>query len=83
LAPEVRCYDPALALDGGRDGLAAYRALLPDLPRLLQPNGKVVLECGFDQAYSLGQIIEANGFRVESRHRDLGGVERCFVVSAI
>ncbi len=83
LAPEVRCHDPALALDGGADGLAAYRALLPDLLRLLQPNGKAVLECGFDQAYSLGQIIEANGLRVESRHRDLGGVERCLVISAI
>jgi len=82
LAPEVRCHDPGLALDGGRDGLAAYRALLPDLPRLLQPNGKAALECGRGQAFLLGQIIEASGLRVESCHRDLGGVERCFIVSA-
>ncbi|MDA1098205.1 MAG: peptide chain release factor N(5)-glutamine methyltransferase [Proteobacteria bacterium] len=82
LAPEVRCHDPGLALDGGRDGLAAYRALLPDLPRLLRPNGKVALECGQGQAYALAQIIAASGLCVESRHRDLAGVERCFIVSA-
>ncbi len=83
LAPEVRCHDPGLALDGGRDGLAAYRALLPDLPRLLQGNGKAALECGRGQADLLSQIIEASGLRVDCRHRDLAGLERCFVVSAI
>ncbi|MDP7546976.1 MAG: peptide chain release factor N(5)-glutamine methyltransferase [Alphaproteobacteria bacterium] len=82
LAPEVRCHDPSLALDGGRDGLAAYRALLPDLPRLLRPKGKAALECGRGQAFSLGQIIETSGLRVESRHCDLGGVERCLIVSS-
>jgi release factor glutamine methyltransferase len=81
LAPEVRCHDPGLALDGGRDGMAAYRALLPDLPRLLRRGGRAVLECGQGQVFSLTQIIEAGGLRVEGRYRDLGGVERCILVS--
>ncbi len=82
LAPEVRCHDPGMALDGGGDGLAAYRALVPDLPRLLRPDGHAVLECGRGQPPSLRQIIEANGMRVDNCHHDLAGVERCLVVSA-
>ena len=42
LMPEVRDYDPHLALDGGADGYDAYRALIPQLPRLLKPNGLAV-----------------------------------------
>ncbi len=82
LAPEVRCHDPALALDGGDDGLAAYRALVPDLGRLLRPGGRAVLEYGQGQTSDLEQIILRAGMVVESRHADLAGVERCLVVSA-
>ena len=82
LAPEVRCHDPGVALDGGGDGLAAYRALVPDLPRLLRPDGQAVLECGRGQTPPLRKIIEASDMRVVKCHRDLGGVERCLVVSA-
>ena len=81
LAPEVRCHDPALALDGGADGLVAYRALVPDLRRLLQPNGYAVLECGYGQSSALRKIIEVGGLRLVGCHADLGGVDRCLVVS--
>ncbi len=81
LEPEVRCHDPALALDGGGDGLAAYRALVPDLRRLLRPGGRAVLECGQGQTSDLEQIIMLAGMTVESCHADLAGVERCLVVS--
>lgn len=82
LAPEVRCHDPALALDGGGDGLAAYRALVPDLGRLLRPGGRAVLEYGRGQTVALKQIVETAGLAVESCHADLAGIERCLVVSA-
>ncbi len=82
LAPEVRCHDPCLALDGGGDGLAAYRALVPDLGRLLRPGGRAVLEYGQGQTSDLKQILTMSGLAVESCHADLAGVERCLVVSA-
>ncbi|MBT3370544.1 MAG: peptide chain release factor N(5)-glutamine methyltransferase [Rhodospirillaceae bacterium] len=82
LAPEVRCHDPALALDGGADGLAAYRALVPDLRRLLRPGGRAVLEYGQGQTSDLEQIIKMADMAVQSCHADLAGVERCLVVSA-
>jgi release factor glutamine methyltransferase len=57
LQPEVRDYDPRLALDGGVDGLEAYRAIIPDLPRLLKPNGLFVLEIGHDQSKSVPAMV--------------------------
>ncbi len=81
LEPEVRCHDPGLALDGGEDGLAAYRALLPDVKRLLRTGGRAVLEYGQGQTAPLQRIMDDTGLTVESRHSDLAGVARCFVVS--
>ncbi len=81
LAPEVRCHDPRRALDGGADGLAAYRALVPDLRRMLNPAGHAVLECGHEQAADLAEILETAGLRVEGFHADLSGVQRCVRVA--
>ncbi|MBT4045200.1 MAG: peptide chain release factor N(5)-glutamine methyltransferase [Rhodospirillaceae bacterium] len=81
LEPEVRCHDPALALDGGGDGLAAYQALVPELGRLLKPEGHVVLECGQGQISALEVIVEAAGLRVVDRHMDMAGIDRCLVAS--
>jgi len=50
LMPDVRLYEPARALDGGADGLDAYRAIIAALPMLLVPGGTAVLELGYDQA---------------------------------
>lgn len=50
LAPEVRDHDPVLALDGGPDGLNAYRALVADAPRLIGATGHMVVEVGAGQA---------------------------------
>jgi len=76
LAPEVARHDPGLALDGGRDGLDAYRAILRDLPRLLAPGGHAVLEIGFDQEDDLAKLAEASGFAVPEVRRDLAGRPR-------
>jgi release factor glutamine methyltransferase len=57
LEPEVRDYDPRLALDGGEDGLAAYREIIPALPRLLAPGGVIALELGAGQHHSVISLV--------------------------
>jgi len=76
LAREVRAHDPALALDGGPDGLDAYRALAPDIARLLAAQGRFFVEIGEGQGDEVVSIFEAAGLTVAERRRDLGGIER-------
>jgi release factor glutamine methyltransferase len=76
LDPEVRLHDPALALDGGADGLACYRDIVADLGRLLAPDGLVAFEVGFDQAASVAALLGASGFAVARIARDAGGHQR-------
>ena len=73
---EVREHDPRLALDGGADGLEAYRALAPQIARLLAPDGRYVLEFGLGQARDVSAIMSAAGLRVDATLRDLAGIER-------
>ena len=77
LAAEVTRFDPQLALGGGSDGLAAYRALLPSVQPRLDPKGRLFLEIGARQADSVADLLTTNGFRLKAQHRDLGGVVRC------
>jgi release factor glutamine methyltransferase len=83
LAPEVRDHDPLLALDGGEDGLAAYRAIASDALRLLVPRGRLVVELGQGQADSVGAIIGAAGLSIETPiRRDLAGINRALCATA-
>ena len=77
LMPEVGRYEPRRALDGGPDGLDAYRSLLRRLPSLLNPGGAAVLELGAGQAASVAALAE--GWAVTLR-RDLAGTERAMVL---
>lgn len=79
LAPEVRLFDPILALDGGDDGLDAYRRLAAEAPALLLPDGVVALEIGYDQKESVSLIFGRNGFTLLESARDLGGQDRVLV----
>lgn len=81
LSREVRDHDPALALDGGADGLAAYRVLAPQALAALRPGGRIALEIGFDQAVAVTAILAAAGFAAIETSRDLGGNDR--VVAAL
>jgi release factor glutamine methyltransferase len=82
LAPEVRDHDPALALDGGPDGLAAYRAIAEGAGAHLAAGGHLVIEAGAGQADDIAAIFTAAGFAQVARHRDLGGHERALVFGA-
>lgn len=77
LQPDVARYEPALALFGGPDGLAAYRALAPDLARLLAPGGAAILELGAGAADAVARILTAAGLSEAGRRRDLAGIQRC------
>jgi release factor glutamine methyltransferase len=77
LDAEVREHDPLLALDGGADGLEAYRILLGEAGRLLRPGGLAVLEIGYDQAAALRQLAQAHGLDVLRVAHDLSGHPRC------
>ncbi|WP_395697233.1 peptide chain release factor N(5)-glutamine methyltransferase [Methylocella sp.] len=80
LEPEVRLHDPLLALDGGADGLDAYRAIAPGALRLLAPGGLLAFEVGAGQAEAVGALLREAGFGDFDSRRDLNGVDR--VVSA-
>ena len=79
LPPEVRDHDPRLALDGGEDGLAAYRAIAADLTRLLVPGGLFAGEIGMGQEAAVAAIVAAGGLMVETIAPDLAGIPRCLV----
>lgn len=81
LAPEVARHEPRLALDGGADGLDAYRAIAPDLTRTLSEGGLALFEVGAGQAQAVARLFGTQGLAVEAEARkDLAGVPRCLVV---
>lgn len=77
---EVRDFDPRAALDGGADGLAAYRAIVADAGRLLAPGAILVMEVGAGQAVVVSALAGAAGFTAIAATPDLAGIPR--VVSA-
>jgi release factor glutamine methyltransferase len=83
LAAEVRDHDPRLALDGGPDGLAAYRAIAADAHRLLSPNGTLIVEMGAGQHEAVTEIFVAAGLAAGAVRRDLSGVARALMVKPL
>jgi release factor glutamine methyltransferase len=80
LQPEVKIYEPRLALDGGLDGLDFYRKIALEAKSFLCHSGKVVLEIGFGQKEEIVKIFAQNGFILEELKQDLAGTVRalCF-----
>ncbi len=76
LMPEVSRFEPRPALDGGPDGLAAYRLIAAGAGRLVSPGGRILLEAGVGQATEVYKIFQAAGFRPLAPWKDLGGVDR-------
>lgn len=79
LAPEVRLHDPRLALDGGHDGLDAYRMIAADVGRFLVKDGIVGVEIGYDQKDQVSAIFAEAGYVLVNARRDLGGNDRALV----
>ncbi|MDB5540377.1 MAG: Release factor glutamine methyltransferase [Devosia sp.] len=79
LMPEVREHDPRLALDGGPDGLAAYRAIAAEAGLFLAPEGVLLLEIGSSQAAAVSDIFIGAGFTQVEVLRDLAAHDRMIV----
>ena len=79
LEPDVRDYDPALALDGGTDGLAAFRVIAARLPALLKPGGTAFVEIGAGQCDSVTALFTGQGLDIGEIRPDLAGIERVVV----
>lgn len=79
LAPEVARYEPRAALDGGGDGLMAYRELAPALRRLLKASGCAFIELGAGQGPAVAAIMARHGLALADMVRDLAGIERCAI----
>jgi release factor glutamine methyltransferase len=79
LAPEVAAYDPMLALDGGPDGLDAYRRIAAGAPKVLADGGRLLVEIGAGQAPQVSDIFRAAGLKLDPSQaisRDLAGRPR-------
>ena len=77
LATEVRDHDPRRALDGGAEGLDAYRIIAPQAEARLSPGGWLVLEVGHDQSDDVAALLQAAGFEPGGPAKaDLGGIRR-------
>ena len=76
LSAEVIKYDPEIALFAGRDGLDAYKKIIPNLPKFLNPDGFVALEIGASQGVQVKNMMNAVGFIDAKIVKDLSGKDR-------
>ena len=83
LMPDVAHFEPASALDGGPDGLAAYRRIIPSLPALLSPGGVAILELGQHQAAQIADFAVRAGFARPETRADLAGIARASVLRGV
>jgi release factor glutamine methyltransferase len=80
LSATVQSYDPLKALDGGEDGLDAYRHLAEHLPSIIKENTLIILEIGYDQGESVPALFKASGYNIVTLEKDYGGNPRCLVL---
>jgi release factor glutamine methyltransferase len=81
LEPEVRDFDPRLALDGGADGLDFYRRLAKEAAAWLLADGRLMAEFGEGQGVAIREILEAENWTVHALEKDLSGRERFVIAS--
>ena len=79
LPDSVKNYEPHLALHGGEDGLAFYRAIAENYKDALKPGGYLCFEFGMGQGDAVCEILETNGYTVLERSRDYNAVERAII----
>lgn len=76
LMPEVRDYEPRLALDGEADGLSFYRQIIEQAPDYLNPDGRIYFEIGAEQGQDMLRLMTERGFSEVKVHKDLTGLDR-------
>jgi release factor glutamine methyltransferase len=74
--PEVKDYEPALALDGGSDGLIFYKRIIKELHRFLNPGGYVFFEIGYDQGEAVMEMLQGAGLTDVYIKKDYSGLDR-------
>ena len=79
LSPEVAVFEPKSALDGGKDGLDAYREIVPQLRERLRPGGWVILEVGVGQVPAIANLMSEQDLQVTSIAKDYQGIDRCVI----
>lgn len=80
LQPEVRDYEPRMALDGGVDGLEVYRLLLAEAPAFLAPGGVMILELGQGQAADVRALAIRSGLMIYRMIKDGAGIPRVLIL---
>ncbi|MEL7230217.1 MAG: peptide chain release factor N(5)-glutamine methyltransferase [Pseudomonadota bacterium] len=83
LDPEVLHHDPRRALDGGKDGLDAYRAILRDAATHLSANGFLAIEIGYDQKEDVTRLAQHHGWQSIAAAQDLNGADRVLIFTPI
>ena len=76
LSPQVKDYEPILALDGGEDGLVFYRAISKSAGAFLNKGGCLIFEIGYDEADGVFEIMKENGYTDITVFKDLAGLDR-------
>jgi release factor glutamine methyltransferase len=82
LAPEVKDYDPAIALDGGDDGLVVYRSIAADAKRILAAGGRLFVELGAGQETAVGTLFTTVGLTIGTARKDLAEIPRVLGVGS-
>ena len=80
---DVAEFEPRLALDGGLDGLSEIRKVIKKSSELIKKNGKFILEIGFDQKNKVINLLNKEGFYINSAQKDLAYNDRCIVSTKI
>ena len=80
LMPEVKDHDPMLALDGGADGLAAYRIILAGARERLNLGGMLIVEIASTQGAAVSELARASGFVTITLEKDLAGLDRAVLL---
>lgn len=83
LEPDVKDYDPLLALDGGNDGFDSYRRIASLTPSLLKDGGYIFIEAGSGQASEIAAIFTQSGLKHIATAADLAGIARCVILQKI